>query len=189
MRMKLGNSYSNETKIKLVKTYLKLGNLSAAAKRMRIPYETVASWKYRTAWWPELVQKLRDETDTRLASKMEDVIEKAVDEIKERVENGEKILDSKSGKVIEIPVKASALNQVVKTLSDRQDILIGRQKADTISKQTIQDKLELLAKQFEKFSKQHKPLEIVDAEYSEVPEETLQGNEYAAEEGFQQENH
>jgi signal recognition particle subunit SEC65 len=145
--------HSDKMKAKAVREYMKLGNLALVARKLDINYLTLQSWRYRTQWWPELQKRFQEESDRKLASKMEEVVAKAIDQIEERIDTGDKILDSKSGEVISVPVKTRDLTAAVKTLSDRSDVLIGRATKDSIAKEMMSDKLAKLAHEFAQFTK------------------------------------
>jgi transposase-like protein len=174
-----GKNWSDKVKAKAVRDYLKYGSYSEVARRNRIPGDTVREWKSKD-WWKELTERYREELDVKLSSKIDDVVQKAVDEIHDRLENGEHILDSKTGEVLRIPTKARDMAAITKVLSDRQDILIKRKKVEQRDEGTLRDKLNSLAAQFSSFVKQTnvKPPEIVDGEFThalvEEREEGLQ---------------
>jgi transposase-like protein len=157
--------YSDKLKARAVREYMKLGNLALVARKLDVPFYTMQHWRYRTNWWDELTRRFQEESDRKLAAKMEEVVVKAISQIEERIDTGDKILDSKSGEVISVPVKTRDLTAAVKTLSDRSDILIGRAQKDSIAKEMMSDKLAKLAKEFAAFTQartiEHDPQEGV----------------------------
>jgi hypothetical protein len=168
-------AYSDKLKAKAVRTYMKCGSLQRTAELIDVPFYTVQSWRYRTNWWGELTKRYQEEADRRLASKMEEVVAKAVTQIENRIDNGDQILDSKTGEVISVPVKMRDLTAAAKTLSDRTDVLIGRATKDSIAKEMMADKLAKLAKEFAAFTKDKKEETIIELEEDngvfQVPEE------------------
>ncbi len=144
---------SDKLKAKAVRTYMRVGSLAKTAELLDVPFSTMQSWKYRTNWWGELTKRFQEEADRKLASRMDEVVAKAVEQIEERIENGDKILDSKTGDVINVPVKMRDLTAATKTLSERTDVLLGRAAKDSIAKEMVADKLAKLAKEFASFSK------------------------------------
>ena len=146
---------------------------------MGIPYDTIKDW-HKTPWWKEQMVKIREELDTKIASKIDTVVEKALEGVIERVQDGEHILDSKTGQVIRIPVKTRDLTQAVKVLSDRQDILIGRQKVEQATNQTIHEKLTMLAEQFASFAGKQKKPEIVEATFEMLEDSDAEQDEEAS---------
>lgn len=145
--------YSDKLKAKAVRTYMKCGSLPKTAELLDIPFATVQSWKYRSNWWNELVKRFQEESDRKLASRMEEVVAKAVDQIESRIDNGDQILDSKTGEIVTVPVKMKDLTAATKALSERTDVLLGRASKDSIAKELMSDKLAKLAKEFAAFTK------------------------------------
>ncbi len=157
--------HTDKAKAKAVRLYLKTGSLRHVSEVMGISYSTLQSWKYRTSWWGELTKRFQEEADRKLSARMEEVVQKAVEQIEDRIENGDKILDSKTGEVISVPVKMRDLTAATKTLSDRTDILIGRATKDSIAKEQMADKLAKLAKEFANFTKnKSEALDLVEDE-------------------------
>jgi hypothetical protein len=154
--------YPDKLKAKAVRTYMKCGSLPKTAEIIGVPFYTVQSWRYRTNWWPELMKRFQEESDRKLASQMEDVVKKAIVQIEDRIDNGDKILDSKTGEVISVPVKMRDLTTATKTLADRTDVLIGRATKDSIAKEAMADKLAKLAKEFAAFTKDKQTEEAID---------------------------
>jgi hypothetical protein len=152
-RPKEYRSYSDKIKAKAVRTYMRVGSLPKTAELLEIPFATLQAWKYRTNWWGELTKRFQEESDRKLASRMEEVVAKAVTQIEERIDNGDKILDSKTGEVISVPVKMRDLTAATKTLAERTDVLIGRATKDSIAREMMSDKLAKLAKEFAAFTK------------------------------------
>lgn len=162
---KEGQNWPDSVKVRLIQEWLRTGNLTKACKLCRVPYMTALDWK-KTEWWKDLSERYRDELDLRLSSKIDVIVEKAVEEIYERVQNGEHILDSKTGDVIRIPPKSRDLAAISKFLTDRQDILIKRKKVESNNTETVKDKLDRIANQFASFVKQTnvKPPDVIEGE-------------------------
>ena len=166
-----GVHWSDKTKIKVVKDWLKTGSLADACRKNKVPYFTVLDWK-RTTWWKELVERYREEIDLRSSSTIDDIVVLSFDAIKDRLENGEHIIDSKTGEVIRVPTKSRDLAHITKILSDRQDILIKRKKVEDNDTQSIKEKLTDLASHFSSFVKQTnvKAPDIVDGSFTMLNE-------------------
>lgn len=145
--------YSSALKHKAIKMYMNNGNLALTARTLGVDFNTMQHWRYRTNWWPELQKRFQEEADRKLAAKMDSLVSKAVEKIEDRIENGDHILDSKTGEVINVPLKAKDLTTTVKVLSDRTDVLIGRANKDSMAKEMMEDKLAKLAKEFASFNR------------------------------------
>jgi hypothetical protein len=152
-RPKEYGQHSDKLKAKAVRTYMRVGSLAKTAELLDVPFSTMQSWKYRTNWWGELTKRFQEEADRKLASRMDEIVAKAVEKIEDRIENGDQILDSKTGDIISVPVKMRDLTAATKTLSERTDVLLGRAQKDSIAREMVEDKLSKLAKEFAQFSK------------------------------------
>jgi transposase-like protein len=145
--------FSSALKHKAIKMYMENGNLSLTARLLEVPFNTMQHWRYRTTWWPELEKRFQEEADRKLSAKMDKLIGKAVEKVEDRIENGDSILDSRTGDVIQVPLKVKDLTTTIKVLSDRTDVLIGRATKDGIAKEMMADKLAKLAKEFANFNR------------------------------------
>lgn len=145
--------FSTALKHKAIKMYMENGNLSLTARLLEVPFHTMQHWRYRTSWWPELQKRFQEESDRKLAAKMDKLVAKAVEKVEDRIENGDHILDSKTGDVIQVPLKAKDLTTTIKVLSERTDVLVGRANKDSVAKELMEDKLAKLAKEFAKFNR------------------------------------
>ena len=166
---KEGTQWTDGHKVKLVQDWIRSGNLAGSCKKNRIPYNTALEWK-RSQWWKELSDKYREEMDIRISAQIDDIIDMTMGQMKERIKDGEYILDSKTGEVIRIPAKTRDLAQITKILTDRQDILIKRKKVENNDTSTIKEKLTDLASHFASFVKQTnvKKPEVIDGDFSMI---------------------
>lgn len=181
-----GTQWPDKDKIALVQQWLKTGNLAGSCKKVKVPYNTALEWK-RSEWWKELAEKYREEMDVRLSSQIDDIVDMTMEQLVERIRDGEYILDSKSGEVIRIPAKSRDLATITKLLTDRQDILIKRKKAENHDTATIKDKLSDLANHFASFVKQTntKKPEVIEGDFSMIEGEVDALHTTEREEGLQ----
>ena len=80
--------WTEQKKIEVMTTYLALGNLTQACAMCNVPLVTVQAWA-KTPWWKEQMQAIRDEEVFQLDKKLEKVVNKALDQVNDRLENGE----------------------------------------------------------------------------------------------------
>lgn len=160
---------------KVVKTWLQTGNLTITAQLCKVPLDTVENWRYRQAWWKEYVQKFREEADAGMATRIEKLLGKTVEELEDRINNGDEVFDQRTGESTRVKVKVRDLNTTMKVLTDRHDVLIDRAKQETQATELINDKLTKLASAFERFANKgkltHLEGDIIDAEYIDIPKE------------------
>ena len=111
-----------------------------------VPHGTVRQWKCQD-WWRELETQLRTEGNLVLDAKLKKLVDKSLDAVMDRLENGEFIFNVKTGKVERIPAK---LRDVAKVASEAIDKSVLLQKftrnVEDIPK--LDDHLKKLAQEF-----------------------------------------
>lgn len=147
-------------------TYLALGNLSETSKVINVPLPTLSKWK-NAPWWKEFVDDIQSGDNQRSDNKMSKVIDRALDILVDRLEQGDYQYDQKTGKLVKVPLKARDLERISSGLFDKRQLLRKQPtniKADSL---TQTDRLLQLAEQFAKFAGQKIPEEKVINEYIE----------------------
>lgn len=166
-----GRRWSDSQKIEAVTTYLMLGNLSLTAATLKIPRDTLKVWK-ASEWWKTMENELRVQDDLQISNKLKKILDKSIDVISDRLENGDFIYDTKSGKILRKPVSMKDANSVAKDMSDRRDVLIDRHiSGSSVTADKITETLNSLAASFAKIAQQTNPvpvtIEAEDVEYTE----------------------
>ena len=136
-------------KAELITTFLATGSLRMACGICGVPYQTAKKWKTHP-WFNEMVSNIQAEETTQLDAKLSKIVNKTLDVIAERLENGEHILDSKTGTVKRVPVKMRDAKTVMTDLFDKRQ-LIRKQPTKITEQQTVDKRLENLQARFEKF--------------------------------------
>lgn len=155
-----GKAYTEAKRVEVVTTYLALGKAPMVSAVTGVPSQTIRQWKCET-WWKELEDEIRREETAELDSKLSRIVNRSLDVVVDRIENGDFILDSRSGTIKRVPVKMRDVHKVSIDLIDKRQ-LIMRKKATEIDKSTIEDVLLKLAGQFAEFSK-FKKTKLIDA--------------------------
>lgn len=91
--------YTQDTILRAVATYLGTGNLTKASKASKVPISTIQTWKRDSGWWPMLAQYIRSKMSEELDAKLTGIINKAIDEMHDRMENGEEVV-TKTGEIV-----------------------------------------------------------------------------------------
>ena len=174
-----------DKKIEVVTTYLTLGNAPMVEAVTGVPRGTIRQWKMME-WWKELESQIRNEEDAELDVKLSKVINKSLDAVLDRVDNGDFIFDSKTSKFHRKPVHMRDALKAVTEVYDKRQLLRGKP-TSRVEKQTIQDNLAKLAAEFIKFSKS-KTIEgeVIDAERTGLQEELQTGTQDGSKEGRSQ---
>ena len=100
-----------------------------------------------------MVEDIRNEENLVLDAKLAKVVNKSVDALLDRVENGDFQFDQKTGTMVRKPISAKDANVVTRDMIDRRELLQGKKVADHNNDRKIDDKLLKLAEEFTKFAK------------------------------------
>lgn len=144
-------TYSDHDKLRAVAAYVSTGTVNKASQIVEIPRRTMADWSQQE-WWHEAVQRVRTEKEGELDAKITAIIDKAFDTVAERLENGETVVNPKTGERYARPISGRDAGWLGAVLFDKQRIL--RNLPTSISENRSSDQLEKMARQFEKISKQ-----------------------------------
>lgn len=160
--------YSDAQKIEAVKLWLVTGNLVVTGASLNIPLPTLKQWRY-SKWWDEIVSEIRTEGTLQLSNRLKSVAEKAIGVTMDRLENGDWIMNQKTGNLERKPVALRDAYQVAAGLLDRH-MELDRRPQEEAQQQKVQDRLEALAKAFEKFAGKQPKLEVIDVEFKDGQE-------------------
>lgn len=150
--------WKDTKKLEVVATWLATGNLAETARITMVPIRTIEKWR-ASDWWKQQVNNIQSEEDQKLDAKSSKVIERALDHLMDRIENGEFIYDQKTGQVIRTPAKLRDLNTAFNTLLDKRQLLRNKP-TKIVEQQQTATQLQNLAEQFAKFVKNTAPKEV-----------------------------
>lgn len=140
--------WSEKKHLEVVTTYLALGNLTETSKVCNIPLITIKKWK-ASPWWKELVDDIQNGEGQRSDNKMSKTIDKALDLILQRMEEGDYQYDQKTGRLVKVPLKARDLERVASGLFDKRQLI---RKQPTNIKASDLNQAERLLELAEKFA-------------------------------------
>lgn len=165
--------YSDRIKLKAVKLWLQSGSLPYVAKTLNVPYNTVRAWKYYSDWWEVFVREQTNENNQKKDATLETLITASYNVLQNRLDNGDIILDSRTGELINVPLKGKDVATISRTLHQQQKD-IREAPVQAAARQATNEMLIDLAKQFAQIAKGNKrdTKEIIDGEAVEIVEET-----------------
>jgi hypothetical protein len=158
--------WPEKKKIETVLTYMTTGSATKTCMVTGIPVQTIYSWK-KHPWWKEMEQQLRDEDSAELDTKYTKIIKKTLDVIEDRLENGDFVLDRKSGAVNRVPVNIRDTNKVLTDVAVQRTKLRDQSSGPTERQETVNDKLVKLASQFAEMALGKKKTEKIVGEVYE----------------------
>jgi hypothetical protein len=171
------NHFTDKEKLNAVCVYAVAGNSRRVAEITGIPEGTIRSWK-GTEWWHEAMQKIVVEQDDELGTKLTSLVNKAVDAVNDRLENGNYVYNPKLDKLIRKPVDAKELAIVTAISIDKRQLLRGLPTSRT-ENITQTERLNKLSEQFKKF--------VTAKEVHQVTDETEVEEVEVEEEGYEEE--
>lgn len=161
--------WDEKKRIEVVTTYLTCGDMKLTSGMTGVPYETIHTWK-KQPWWKKYTEELSSENNLQLDAKLTKVMDKALDQVMDRLENGEFMYDPRTGQVKRVPAKlrdaGKVLNDVIdkKQLIKKQEQIINNQKRQEV---TV-DHLAQLAKAFSEFAsgkkQEEKIISVIDGD-------------------------
>lgn len=147
------SSFTTDDRISAAMTYVTEGNLKAVERSTGISYNTLKMWRERE-WWSLALDYCHRKKDKELEGKLTRIINQSVNEISDRVKNGDWQV-SKDGTKQRVPMRARDLAIVTNMVYDKRSMIRGD--APLLQHKTSQeDKLKQLESKFNEFSAQLK---------------------------------
>lgn len=167
-----GRWWSDGQKLEAVKTYLITGNVAMTARILKIPEDTLRRW-VKSTWWVDIVAELRCQDELQLSTRFKKIVEKTLEVVEDRLENGDFVYDQKTGAMRRKPVAMRDAHKVGLDLDAKRDLILGRQ-APQASNEQIDAKLSKLAQSFADIVNGRKNVEgAIDVEAKMVQDESL----------------
>lgn len=151
-----GPQWDDKKKVEVVTTYLAVSKLPLVEAVTGVPVNTLRAWKYQP-WWDELVSEIQREDDHELDAKLAKIVDKSLSVVLDRIENGDFILNSKTGEVTRIPLKAKDVHRVSIDMIDKRQLIRNRKENIKVEVSSVDDYLKKLAAQFTEFVKKQLP--------------------------------
>lgn len=144
--------YSDDEKLNACATYAAVGSIPEVSRLTGISALTLRDWS-GTEWWGEVLRKIRFQLNDQLDSKMTKIIDKALDGVMERINDGDYYVDKKTGKVKQIPMKGRDLAVVSTTILDKRQLIRGEPTNISAKQSNAENRLDALKEEFAKFVK------------------------------------
>jgi hypothetical protein len=165
------NYYNLEQKTDACAMYCVYGDIDQVSELTGIPGKFLREWK-QEPWWNEIQKKVFVEQNEKLAGRITGVLDKSLEHLVDRIDNGDYLWDVRKSKLVRKPVDTKVLATVFNTLVTRRQLIRGEPTSIT-TQIGVDDRLKLLAQQFEKFAaakevEQLAPV-ITDVTFTEEP--------------------
>ena len=141
-----GEWWSDKKRLEVVTTWLVLGKIPLVSATTGVPEGTIRQWRTQP-WWKEIEISVQTESDQELDTKLAKRIDKALDLVMDRLENGDYLYDPKTGEFIRKPVSMKDTWKVSTEMIDKR-LLIRKQPKEQANQEAVGDILKNLAKEF-----------------------------------------
>lgn len=152
--------WSDSQRVEAVTTWLAIGNLTLTGTTLGIPLDTLNRWK-RSDWWKKLVEEIRSEDNLKTDAKLAKIVDKSLEAVLDRVENGNLQFDQKRGSLVRVPVSARDSAKIATDMIDKRSLLQNAQVKPESTPKKIEERLLKLADEFSKFAK----MQTIEPEY------------------------
>src|SRR4030095_528452 len=116
-----GAWWSDVQKLDCVKTWMMTGNIAMSARILKIPEPTVRLWS-RSTWWQECVEDLKSQDRLTMSHRLQKLVDKSLDVVADRLDNGDFVYDQKTGEMRRKPVAMRDAPKVAMDLENKRDI-------------------------------------------------------------------
>ena len=156
-----------DSKVAFVQRMLIHGNIRKASEELSIPITTINSWK-TSEWFPQLVSEVKLQQKLETSNKLNQVVERGLDIVMDRMVNGDYVLNNKTGEVIRKPVQLRDASRVATDILGKKLILEKTQTEEHVQVDTVNDTLKKLASEYAKFNKNISKQNAQTIEFVEV---------------------
>ena len=158
-------AWSNTQRLEAVSIHLATGSPTSTSLATGIPLQTLYKWK-RSDWWKKAVEEYRAEENLRTDATLSKIVEKSLEVVSDRLDNGDFQFDQKTSQLIRKPVSARDAHKISMDVIDKRSVIQNAEKQETDQKKT-EDRLFKLAEEFVKFSRS-KDITAVKTTYTEI---------------------
>lgn len=155
--------YPEEKRIEAVTIYAATGHFGKTAELTKVPEHLIRQWR-KQDWFKELLNEVRAENNEKLDAKFTEIVEKSLEQLVDRVENGDYHV-LRDGSTVRKPIAAKDLSLVAAINVDKRQLLRGEPTSRSESVDKVVgpvERLENLAKTFEDLAKHGRKPETLD---------------------------
>jgi len=154
--------FSMDRKVEACTLYAVYGNVEEVSKITDIPENHIRAWK-QESWWIDLTKQIYIEQNENLGASINNVLDKTLEHLKDRLEHGDYVYDRKSGQLKRKPVDTKVLTILFDNLAVQRRLNRG-EPTSISAKLGVEDRLDQLKESFEKFAKAKEIEGVVIAE-------------------------
>lgn len=174
----VNKSWGDKQKQECVEIYYMLGGkLKETAAATGIPFETIRTWT-KSEWWKELYDEIKQTDNIVLSHRLQKIMSRSLDIVEDRMEKGDIFYDQKKGEMVRKDVGIRDAHSIFKD-SFLVKEAIEKPNMVQVDQESVSDKLNALASQFEQFAKVNKNkkpevIQVTDVVFVEQKKDEVQ---------------
>ena len=119
------SKHTVEEKVNCAALYATCGSLLQVSKYTGVDYVLLRGWKSRAPWWPDTIQKIRLKKQEELDGKMTALIDSTMEQLSDRVKDGEYVHNPKTDEITRVPMKSRDLAVLTGIIFDKRALIRG----------------------------------------------------------------
>lgn len=144
--------WSDRQKSEACATYLACGSWTVTSAETKVPLDTLKKWG-ASEWWKEMEEEIRRASRLETQGKLKKVVDKSLAHLEDRLDNGDYIYNSKTGKIERRKIPARTLTTIVAQGIDKSILLDKIQTQPTQNQDQISTRLAKIQEEFRRFAK------------------------------------
>jgi len=170
-RHKPNTTWPMEIKIQVVSQYLVLGNMALVSAVTKVPHQLIRAWKGQP-WWKDVEAQVRATENLQMDNKLSKIVDKALDAVLDRVENGEYFYDQKLSQIKRKPANLRDVAKVSVEILSKRELLRGNAtERKEVTQVSVDEQLKALALEFARWQNPTIQKPTIDVEMVEVLED------------------
>ncbi len=170
-RHKPNTTWPMEVKIQVVSQYLVLGNMALVSAVTKVPHQLIRAWKGQP-WWKDVEAQVRATENLQMDNKLSKIVDKSLDAVLDRVENGEYFYDQKLGQVKRKPANLRDVARVSVDILSKRELLRGNAtERKEVTQVSVDEQLKALALEFARWQNPTIQKPTIDVEMVEISED------------------
>lgn len=159
-----GKTWSYKKRVEVLTTYLTIGVFTKTGEITGVRSETIRKWA-REPWWNQLADEIRKQKEQEIDAKLTGIIDKTLNVLSDRLDNGEVIYNPRTNEQVRVPVKSIDATRIFDKVHEKRALVRG-DPTQRVERITTEQRLNSLADQFTRFGKGN--VQIEDADYEEI---------------------
>ena len=151
--------HSEEDRIRAATVYATCGSAAETERITGIPAGTVRQWRSQD-WWPQVIERVQAESDDLMDVKFTEIVSNTVEQINDRIANGNYLFNKRTGQLERIPAPLKDLGVTASIFMDKRD-LVRRNKKTAVEQASTQEMLRTIASAVKNMAKKREG-EIID---------------------------